>query len=32
MYEDVAGGLPDIARRMFDDYVLEDAGGPLPRY
>jgi arylsulfatase A-like enzyme len=32
MYEDVAGDLPDIARRMFDDYVLEDAGGPLPRY
>jgi hypothetical protein len=32
MHEDVAGDLPDIARRMFDDYVLEDAGGPLPRY
>ena len=32
MYEDVAGDLPDVARRMFDDYVLEDAGGPLPRY
>jgi arylsulfatase A-like enzyme len=32
MYKDVAGKLPDVARRMFDDYVLEDAGGPLPRY
>ena len=32
MYEDVAGDHPDTARRMFDDYVLEDAGGPLPRY
>ena len=32
MYKDVAKDLPDIARRMFDDYVLEDAGGPLPRY
>jgi hypothetical protein len=32
MYEDIAGVLPDVTRRMFDDYVLEDAGGPLPRY
>ena len=32
MYEDVAGDRPDVARRMFDDYVLKDAGGPLPRY
>ncbi|MBA2783549.1 MAG: sulfatase, partial [Rubrobacteraceae bacterium] len=32
MHKDVAGKLPDVARRMFDDYVIEDAGGPLPRY
>jgi len=32
MYKDLARELPDVARRMFDDYVLEDAGGPLPRY
>ena len=32
MYENVAGEHPDVTRRMFDDYVLEDAGGPLPRY
>jgi hypothetical protein len=32
MYEDIAGDLSEIARHMFDDYVLEDAGGPLPRY
>jgi arylsulfatase A-like enzyme len=32
MYRDVAGRLPNVVKRMFDDYVLEDAGGPLPRY
>jgi arylsulfatase A-like enzyme len=32
MYKDVAGKLPGVVRRMFDDYVIEDAGGPLPRY
>jgi arylsulfatase A-like enzyme len=32
MYQDVAGDRPDVARRMYDDYVLKDAGGPLPRY
>jgi arylsulfatase A-like enzyme len=29
---DVAGDHPDVVRRMFDEYVLKDAGGPLPRY
>ncbi len=29
---DIAGQRPDIAKRMFDEYVLGDAGGPLPRY
>jgi len=29
---DLAGKHPDIVRRMFRDYVLKDAGGPLPHY
>ena len=32
MNEDVAGSNQDVVRRMFDEYVLGDAGGPLPRY
>ncbi len=32
MNEDVAGANPDIVRRMFDEYVVGDADGPLPRY
>jgi arylsulfatase A-like enzyme len=32
MDEDIAGASPDVARRMFDEYVIGDAGGPLPRY
>jgi arylsulfatase A-like enzyme len=32
MNEDVAGDDTDMARRMFDEYVVGDAGGPLPRY
>jgi hypothetical protein len=32
MNRDVAGDHPDVVRRMFDEYVLKDAGGPLPRY
>jgi arylsulfatase A-like enzyme len=32
MYRDVAGDNPGVAKRMFEDYVLGDAGGPLPRY
>jgi len=31
MDENIAGGNRDIVKRMFDDYILEDAGGPLPR-
>jgi arylsulfatase A-like enzyme len=23
---------PEVAKKMFEDYVLKDAGGPLPRY
>jgi arylsulfatase A-like enzyme len=32
MHEDIAGENPDVVKRMFDDYVLADAGGPLPKY
>ena len=32
MNTDVAGSNQDVVRRMFDEYVLGDAGGPLPRY
>jgi arylsulfatase A-like enzyme len=30
MEKNVAGDHPDIVERMFEDYILEDAGGPLP--
>ena len=32
MQQDIAAGHPDVVRRMFDQYVLEDAGGSLPDY
>jgi hypothetical protein len=32
MSEDIAAENPDVVKRMFDDYVLGDAGGSLPRY
>jgi arylsulfatase A-like enzyme len=32
MDRDVAAKHPDVVRRMFDEYVIEDAGGPLPIY
>ena len=32
MRQDVAGIRPEVAKRMFEDYVLKDAGGPLPTY
>ena len=32
MKNNIAWKRPDVARRMFDDYVLKDAGGPLPQY
>jgi arylsulfatase A-like enzyme len=31
MDKNIAGDNPDIVKRMFNDYILEDAGGPLPR-
>jgi arylsulfatase A-like enzyme len=30
MNDDIASDNPDVVRRMFDDYVLKDAGGSLP--
>jgi arylsulfatase A-like enzyme len=32
MDRDVAAKHPDVVRRMFDEYVIGDAGGPLPTY
>jgi arylsulfatase A-like enzyme len=32
MNKDVAGENPDVVRRMFEGYVLKDAGGSLPTY
>ena len=32
MNRDIAGQRPAIARRMFEEYVIKDAGGPLPSY
>jgi arylsulfatase A-like enzyme len=32
MHKDLAGKRPETVKRMFDDYVLKDAGGPLPNY
>jgi arylsulfatase A-like enzyme len=31
MDEDIAGDNPDVVKHMFDDYILKDAGGSLPR-
>jgi arylsulfatase A-like enzyme len=32
MNTDIAGSNQDVINRMWNDYVLEDAGGPLPDY
>jgi arylsulfatase A-like enzyme len=32
MRNDLAKDRPAVAKRKFEDYVLRDAGGPLPRY
>ena len=32
MNTDVAGANHDLLNRMWNEYVLEDAGGPLPTY
>jgi hypothetical protein len=30
--KNVAAKNQDLVNRMFKDYVLKDAGGPIPRY
>ncbi|HKH12990.1 MAG TPA: sulfatase-like hydrolase/transferase [Rubrobacter sp.] len=32
MHKDVAAQNPDVAKKMFNDYIVKDAGGPLPHY
>jgi len=32
MHHNLAGDEPNIVKRMFEGYVLRDAGGPLPTY
>ena len=32
MRHDISGDRPDVVKRMFEDYILKDAGGPLPTY
>jgi arylsulfatase A-like enzyme len=32
MHNDLAGAEPNRVKRMFEDYILRDAGGPLPTY
>ena len=32
MQSDIAGQEPNVVKRMFEGYVLRDAGGPLPVY
>jgi arylsulfatase A-like enzyme len=32
MNNDIAGDNQDVIDRMWNDYILEDAGGPLPTY
>jgi arylsulfatase A-like enzyme len=32
MGRNIAGSNPDVLNRLWNDYVLKDAGGPLPKY
>jgi hypothetical protein len=32
MHKNLAGKHPETVKRMFNEYVLKDAGGPLPNY
>jgi hypothetical protein len=32
MRKNLAGEHPETVKRMFSEYVLKDAGGPLPNY
>jgi hypothetical protein len=31
MNDNIASDNPDVVKKMFDDYILKDAGGSLPR-
>ncbi|MDP8945283.1 MAG: sulfatase-like hydrolase/transferase [Actinomycetota bacterium] len=32
MHNDIAGVEPNVVKRMFEGYIIRDAGGPLPTY
>jgi arylsulfatase A-like enzyme len=32
MDKDIASSNPDVVKKMFDEYIIKDAGGPLPHY
>jgi hypothetical protein len=32
MDRDIAGQHQDVVKRIFEEYVIKDAGGPLPSY
>lgn len=32
MHNNLASKHPETVKRMFSEYVLKDAGGPLPNY
>jgi arylsulfatase A-like enzyme len=32
MDHDISGQNPGVVRRMWEGYILKDAGGPLPKY
>jgi len=32
MDRDISGSHPEVVRRMWEGYILKDAGGPLPKY
>jgi arylsulfatase A-like enzyme len=32
MHNDIAGAEPNVVNRMYEGYILSDAGGPLPTY
>src|SRR5215208_1589015 len=32
MDKNIASSNPDVVKKMFDEYIIRDAGGPLPHY
>jgi arylsulfatase A-like enzyme len=32
MDKNIASSNPDVVKKMFNDYIIKDAGGPLPHY